>query len=50
MPRCMSKFRKLESGTTFNLFAEPQVTVAHDGVTPKFQRVFGLNMQVPIGH
>lgn len=41
------KIWKLESGTTFNLFAEPQVTVAHDGVTPKFQLFFGLNMQFP---
>jgi hypothetical protein len=44
------KVWKLENGTTLNLFAEPQVTVAHDGVAPKFQLFSGLNMQFPIGH
>jgi hypothetical protein len=35
--------------TTFNLFAEPQWTVAHDGDgAPKFQVFFGLNMQFPL--
>lgn len=29
------KVWKLEGGTTLNLFAEPHVTVAHDGVAPK---------------
>jgi hypothetical protein len=39
-----------KSGTaTLNLFAEPQWTVAHDGVgVPKFQLFFGLNMQFPL--
>jgi hypothetical protein len=44
------KVWKLEGGTTFNLFVEPQVTVARDGVAPKFQLFSGLNMQFPIGH
>lgn len=43
------KVWKLEGGTTLNLFAEPHVTVAHDGVAPKFQLFSGLNMQFPIG-
>jgi hypothetical protein len=35
--------------TTYNLFAEPQWTVAHDGDgVPKFQIFFGLNMQFPL--
>jgi hypothetical protein len=42
----------VEAGRRDNgeLIAEPQVTVAHDGVAPKFQLFFGLNMQFPIGH
>ena len=44
------KVWKMESATTFNLFLEPQVTLAHDGVSPKFQLFSGLNMQFPIGH
>jgi hypothetical protein len=44
------KVWKLAGGTTFNLFAEPQVTVVRDGVAPKFQLFSGLNMQFPIGH
>jgi len=44
------KVWKLENGTTLNLFAEPQVTVAHHGVAPKFQLFSGLKMQFPIGH
>jgi hypothetical protein len=43
------KIWRLEDGATLNFFAEPQVTVAHDGVAPKFQLFFGLNMQFPIG-
>jgi len=39
-----------QGGTTLNLFAEPQVTQARDGVAPKFQLFSGLNMQFPIGH
>lgn len=36
-------------GVTYNLFAEPQWTVAHDGDgVPKFQVFFGLNMQFPL--
>jgi hypothetical protein len=37
-------------GTTYNVFAEPQWTLAHegDGVCPKFQVFFGLNMQFPL--
>lgn len=35
---------------TYNLFIEPQWTVAHDGVgQPKFQTFMGLNIQFPIG-
>lgn len=35
--------------TTSNLFAEPQWTVAHDGVgMPKFQVFMGLNLQFPL--
>ena len=35
--------------TTYNLFAEPQWTVAHDGDgVPKFQVFFGLNLQFPL--
>lgn len=37
------------SGITWNLFAEPQWTVSHDGQgQPKFQVFFGLNMQFPL--
>jgi hypothetical protein len=40
----------LKSGTTVNLFAEPQFSIAHDGVgQPKFQVFAGLNLQFPIG-
>lgn len=36
-------------GTSLNLFAEPQWTVAHDGDgTPKFQVFAGLNLQFPL--
>jgi hypothetical protein len=37
-------------GATFNLFVEPQGTVAHDGVAPKVQVFMGLNMQFPLRH
>ena len=33
-----------------NLFAEPEVTIAHDGVAPKFQLFSGFNMRFPIGN
>lgn len=33
---------------TYNVFAEPQWTVAHDGDVPKFQVFFGLNLQFPL--
>jgi len=37
-------------GTSVNVFAEPQWTVAHDGAgQPKFQVFAGVNMQFPIG-
>ncbi|HMH15135.1 MAG TPA: hypothetical protein VK578_18685 [Edaphobacter sp.] len=40
----------LKNGTTVNLFAEPQWTVARDGAfQPKFQVFAGLNLQFPIG-
>lgn len=38
------------SGTTINLFAEPQWTVDHRGAgQPKFQLYSGVNLQFPIG-
>ncbi|MGO4393003.1 hypothetical protein AB4Z46_16765 [Variovorax sp. M-6] len=37
------------NGVTYNLFAEPQWTVAHQGEgQPKFQVFFGLNLQLPL--
>ena len=40
----------LHGGKTVNVFAEPQWTLAHDGVgQPKFQVFAGLNLQFPIG-
>lgn len=37
-----------DGATTFNLFAEPQWTISHDGAgVPKFQLFFGLNLQFP---
>lgn len=37
------------AGTTYNFFAEPQFTVAREGVgVPHFQVFFGLNLQFPI--
>lgn len=39
----------LESGTTVNVFAEPQFTVAHQGAgQPQFQLFAGVNLQFPI--
>jgi hypothetical protein len=39
----------LHSGTVVNLFAEPQVTIAHSGAgQPQFQIFAGLNLQFPI--
>ncbi len=39
----------LPSGTTINLFAEPQVTIAHSGAgQPQLQLFAGLNLQFPI--
>jgi len=38
-----------DGSTTYNLFAEPQWTVGHDGDgVPKFQVFFGLNLQFPL--
>jgi hypothetical protein len=42
------KVWKLQSGTTLNLFAEPQWTAGHDGIRPKFQVFAGFNMQFPL--
>lgn len=43
------KVWKDADGTTYNLFAEPQFTVAREGRgVPHFQVFFGLNMQFPI--
>jgi hypothetical protein len=44
----MGKVWKLEGGTTLNFFAEPQYTIAHDGIAPQWQIFFGLNLQFPI--
>lgn len=39
----------LHNGTTVNLFAEPQITIAHSGPgQPQFQIFAGLNLQFPI--
>ncbi|WP_413287438.1 hypothetical protein [Bdellovibrio sp. HCB337] len=44
------KVWKRESGTTVNLYLEPQWTVAHEGDGhPKFQYLFGINFQYPLG-
>ena len=40
----------LAGGATVNVFAEPQWTVAHEGVgQPKFQVLARVNLQFPIG-
>jgi hypothetical protein len=44
----VGKVWKLSGGTTVNLFAEPQYTVAHDGVAPQWQIFTGLNFQFPL--
>ncbi len=44
----LGKIWKLEGGTTINLFAEPQYTVAHDGIAPRWQVFMGLNLQFPL--
>lgn len=45
----VGKVWKLQGGTTINLFAEPQWTVAHVGdYTPNFQTFVGLNFQFPL--
>jgi hypothetical protein len=46
----VDKIWKTENGTTFNLFVEPQGTVAHEGVAPKLQVFMGLNMQFLLTH
>ena len=41
----------MADGSTVNVFAEPQWTVAHNGVgQPKFQVFAGINLQFPVGH
>lgn len=43
------KVWKLDSGTTMNLFAEPQWTAAHEGdFVPNYQTFVGLNFQFPM--
>lgn len=43
--------RIVDHGTTINLFAEPQWTVAHNGIgQPKFQLFTGLNLQFSLHH
>jgi hypothetical protein len=44
----VGKIWKTENGTTFNMFVEPQGTVAHEGVSAKLQLFMGLNMQFPL--
>lgn len=44
----VGKVWKLAGGTTLNLFAEPQYTVAHEGVAPQWQIFTGLNLQFPL--
>ncbi len=39
------KVWNLGRGTTLNAFVEPQYSVAHEGVQPKFQVFLGLNLQ-----
>jgi hypothetical protein len=34
----------LKNGATLNLFAEPQYTVARDGIAPQRQVFMGLNL------
>ncbi|WP_413587625.1 hypothetical protein [Bdellovibrio sp. HCB274] len=43
------KVWKFDGGTTMNLFAEPQWTVAHEGLyAPNYQTFVGLNFQFPL--
>jgi hypothetical protein len=42
------KVWKTVDGATLNLFVEPQLTVAHEGVAPELQVFMGLNMQFPL--
>lgn len=45
----LGKVIKLQSGTTVNIFIEPQWTIAHDGTgVPQFQLFLGLNLQFPL--
>lgn len=39
----------LKGGTSLNLSVEPQYTVAHEGVAPKWQIFIGLTLQFPLG-
>ena len=43
------KIWKTVDEATLNLFVEPQLTVAHEGVAPELQVFMGLNMQFPLG-
>ncbi|MNL66523.1 hypothetical protein D3C87_1910050 [compost metagenome] len=46
----LGKVWKTQAGITINLFAEPQWTVAHEGVgVPNYQTFVGLNLQFPLG-
>lgn len=46
----LGKVWKFESGTTMNLFAEPQWTIYHKGEGyPEYQTFVGLNFQFPLG-
>jgi len=42
------KVWKLKGGTTINLFTEPQWTLWHDDIAPKFQLFSGINLQFPL--
>lgn len=45
------KVWKLESGSTVNVYVEPQWTVAHEGpLLPSYQTLVGINFQFPLGH
>lgn len=46
----VGKVWKLENGVVMNAYAEPQWTVAHEGLAqPEFQTLVGLNFQFPLG-
>ncbi|HVU07360.1 MAG TPA: hypothetical protein VHG89_02320 [Verrucomicrobiae bacterium] len=42
------KVWQLKNGMTVNFFVEPQYTLFHDGVAPRWQIFMGLNFQFPL--